>query len=105
MIKEIIMELKNVYWYIFDNLDYDSNFLYFCSEDGQDFYELLSKFMKKYKLCIDFENIICFVLEDVLWFYLVGFLVVEVNKLLVGFNIYGDWKYLNGIILVVFVDY
>lgn len=41
------MELKNVNRYIPDDPDYDSNFLYFCSEDGQDFYESLSKFTKK----------------------------------------------------------
>ncbi|EDP8849029.1 phage tail protein, partial [Salmonella enterica subsp. enterica] len=59
------MELKNVTRYIPDDQDYDNNFLYFRSEDGQDFYESLSKFTKKYKLCIDSENIIRSVAEDV----------------------------------------
>lgn len=40
------MELKNVTRYIPDDQDYDNNFLYFRSEDGQDFYESLSKFTK-----------------------------------------------------------
>ncbi|EFZ05846.1 Phage tail assembly chaperone gp38 [Salmonella enterica subsp. enterica serovar Choleraesuis str. SCSA50] len=105
MIKETIMELKNVHRYIPDNPDYDSNFLYFRSEDGQDFYESLSKFTKKYKLCIDSENIIRSVSEDVSRLYPAGFSVVEVNKLPAGFNIYGDWKYSNGTILAVPVDY
>ncbi|EEK6536346.1 tail fiber assembly protein [Salmonella enterica subsp. enterica serovar Typhimurium] len=99
------MELKNVHRYIPDNSDYDSNFLYFRSEDGQDFYESLSKFTKKYKLCIDSENIIRSVSEDVSRLYPAGFSVVEVNKLPAGFNIYGDWKYSNGTILAVPVDY
>ncbi|AAX65145.1 phage tail protein [Salmonella enterica subsp. enterica] len=99
------MELKNVHRYIPDNPDYDSNFLYFRSEDGQDFYESLSKFTKKYKLCIDSENIIRSVSEDVSRLYPAGFSVVEVNKLPAGFNIYGDWKYSNGTILAVPVDY
>ncbi|HBQ3764067.1 TPA: tail fiber assembly protein [Salmonella enterica subsp. enterica serovar Choleraesuis] len=99
------MELKNVHRYIPDNPDYDSNFLYFRSEDGQDFYESLSKFTKKYKLCIDSENIIRSVSEDVPRLYPAGFSVVEVNKLPAGFNIYGDWKYSNGTILAVPVDY
>lgn len=105
MIKETIMEFKNVHRYIPDNPDYDSNFLYFRSEDGQDFYESLSKFTKKYKLCIDSENIIRSVSEDVSRLYPAGFSVVEVNKLPAGFNIYGDWKYSNGTILAVPVDY
>ncbi|HDG8230679.1 TPA: tail fiber assembly protein [Salmonella enterica subsp. enterica serovar Typhimurium] len=99
------MEFKNVHRYIPDNPDYDSNFLYFRSEDGQDFYESLSKFTKKYKLCIDSENIIRSVSEDVSRLYPAGFSVVEVNKLPAGFNIYGDWKYSNGTILAVPVDY
>lgn len=37
MIKETIMELKNVTRYTPDDPDYDNNFLYFRSEDGQDF--------------------------------------------------------------------
>lgn len=37
--------------------------------------------------------------------YPAGFSVVEVNKLPAGFNIYGDWKYSNGTVLAVPVDY
>ncbi|EBP2451294.1 TPA: prophage tail fiber N-terminal domain-containing protein [Salmonella enterica subsp. enterica serovar Hidalgo] len=73
--------------------------------DGQDFYESLSKFTKKYKLCIDSENIIRSVAEDVSRLYPAGFSVVEVNKLPAGFNIYGGWKYSNGTVLAVPVDY
>ncbi|EDK3117864.1 phage tail protein [Salmonella enterica subsp. enterica serovar Panama] len=99
------MELKNVTRYIPDDPDYDNNFLYFRSEDGQDFYESLSKFTKKYKLCIDSENIIRSVSEDVSRLYPAGFSVVEVNKLPSGFNIYGDWQYKKGAVLAVPVDY
>ncbi|EBZ6049872.1 phage tail protein [Salmonella enterica subsp. enterica serovar Texas] len=99
------MELKNVNRYIPDDPDYNSNFLYFRSEDGQDFYESLSKFTKKYKLCIDSDNIIRSVSEDVSRLYPAGFSVVEVNKLPSGFNIYGDWQYSNGAVLAVPVDY
>ncbi|EHD9555572.1 tail fiber assembly protein [Salmonella enterica] len=99
------MELKNVTRYIPDDQDYDNNFLYFRSEDGQDFYESLSKFTKKYKLCIDSENIIRSVAEDVSRLYPAGFSVVEVNKLPAGFNIYGGWQYQNGAVLAVPVDY
>ncbi|EEC5246909.1 phage tail protein [Salmonella enterica subsp. enterica] len=99
------MELKNVIRYIPDDPDYDNNFLYFRSEDGQDFYESLSKFTKKYKLCIDSENIIRSVSEDVSRLYPAGFSVVEINKLPAGFNTYGDWKYSNGAVVAVPVDY
>ncbi|EDD0499377.1 phage tail protein [Salmonella enterica subsp. enterica serovar Newport] len=99
------MELKNVTRYIPDDQDYDNNFLYFRSEDGQDFYESLSKFTKKYKLCIDSENIIRSVSEDVSRLYPAGFSVVEVNKLPAGFNIYGDWQYKKGAVVAVPVDY
>ncbi|EBL5814677.1 tail fiber assembly protein [Salmonella enterica subsp. enterica serovar Newport] len=99
------MELKNVNRYIPDDPDYDSNFLYFRSEDGQDFYESLSKFTKKYKLCIDSENIIRSVSEDVSRLYPAGFSVVEVNKLPAGFNIFGDWQYKKGAVVAVPVNY
>ncbi|EAV2659886.1 tail fiber assembly protein [Salmonella enterica subsp. houtenae] len=99
------MELKNVTRYIPDDPDYDNNFLYFRSEDGQDFYESLNKFTKKYKLCIDSEGVIRSVSEDVSRLYPAGFSVVEVNKLPAGFNIYGDWQYSNGAVLAVPVDY
>ncbi|HAU6887733.1 TPA: tail fiber assembly protein [Salmonella enterica subsp. enterica serovar Ball] len=99
------MELKNVTRYIPDDPDYDNNFLYFRSEDGQDFYESLNKFTKRYKLCIDSEGVIRSVSEDVSRLYPAGFSVVEVNKLPAGFNIYGDWKYSNGAVVAVPVDY
>ncbi|EDH3766393.1 phage tail protein, partial [Salmonella enterica subsp. enterica] len=99
------MELKNVNRYIPDDPDYDSNFLYFRSEDGQDFYESLNKFTKKYKLCVDSENIIRSVSEDVSRLYPAGFSVVEVNKLPAGFNIFGDWQYKKGAVVAVPVDY
>lgn len=99
------MELKNVTRYIPDDPDYDNNFLYFRSEDGQDFYESLNKFTKRYKLCIDSEGVIRSVSEDVSRLYPAGFSVVEVNKLPAGFNIYGDWQYKNGSVLAVPVDY
>ncbi|EAA8668849.1 phage tail protein [Salmonella enterica subsp. enterica serovar Typhimurium] len=99
------MELKNVTRYIPDDQDYDNNFLYFRSEDGQDFYESLSKFTKRYKLCIDYEGVIRSISEDVSRLYPAGFSVVEVNKLPAGFNIYGDWQYKKGAVVAVPVDY
>ncbi|EGK6856177.1 tail fiber assembly protein, partial [Salmonella enterica subsp. enterica serovar Newport] len=45
------------------------------------------------------------VAEDVSRLYPAGFSVVEVNKLPAGFNIYGGWKYSNGTVLAVPVDY
>ncbi|EBJ3317434.1 tail fiber assembly protein [Salmonella enterica subsp. enterica serovar Thompson] len=99
------MELKNVTRYIPDDPDYDKNFLYFRSEDGQDFYESLNKFTKRYKLCIDYEGVIRSISEDVSRLYPAGFSVVEVNKLPAGFNIYGDWQYKKGAVVAVPVDY
>ncbi len=67
-------------------------FLYFRSEDGQDFYESLSKFTRKIQNMRDSENIIPFRIEDVSslsgWFF-----SCWVNKLPAGFCIYGDWQY------------
>lgn len=100
------MELKNVVIYLFEKKLVGDVFLYFCSEDGKDFYDLLDKFMKKYKLCIDLDiGIVCFVVEDVLCFYLVGFMVVEIDVLLDGFDIYGGWCFINGKVKFVLVDY
>ncbi|EAA3680339.1 phage tail protein [Salmonella enterica subsp. houtenae] len=99
------MELKNVSRYCPENPEYGAGVQYFRSEDGLDFYDSQDKFTKKYKLCVDSENIIRSVSEDVSRLYPAGFSVVEVNKLPAGFNIYGDWKYSNGAVVAVPVDY
>ncbi|ECD3753518.1 phage tail protein [Salmonella enterica subsp. enterica serovar Orion] len=99
------MELKNVSRYCPENPEYGAGVQYFRSEDGLDFYDSQDKFTKKYKLCVDSENIIRSVSEDVSRLYPAGFSVVEVNKLPAGFNIYGDWQYKKGAVVAVPVDY
>ncbi|MCV5950924.1 phage tail protein, partial [Escherichia coli] len=46
------MELKNISRYYPDDMPYGEGVQYFQSEDGQDFYESLDKFTKKYKFCV-----------------------------------------------------
>ncbi|MFG3861253.1 phage tail protein, partial [Escherichia coli] len=46
------MELRNVSRYYPEDMPYGDGIQYFCSEDGQDFYDSVNKFTKKYKLCI-----------------------------------------------------
>ncbi|ECC8734468.1 phage tail protein [Salmonella bongori] len=100
------MELKNVTCYYPEDPKHGENVQYFRSEDGQDFYDAFDKFTKKHKLCIEPDTgIIRSVAEDVSRLYPAGFSVVEVNKLPSGFNIYGDWQYLDGKISPVPVDY
>ncbi|HGV2852358.1 TPA: phage tail protein, partial [Escherichia coli] len=43
------MELRNVTRYYPEEMPYGENIQYFRSADGQDFYESLDKFTKKYK--------------------------------------------------------
>ncbi|ENW8692012.1 phage tail protein, partial [Escherichia coli] len=82
------MELRNVTRYYPEDMPYGENIQYFRSEDGQDFYESLDKFTKKYKLCIHPETgVIYSMAEDVSRLYPAGFTIVEVDELPEGFGI------------------
>ncbi len=60
------MELRNVTRYYPEDMPYGEGIQYFRSEDGQDFYESLDKFTKKYKLCTHPETgVIYSMAEDV----------------------------------------
>ncbi|MBG6243262.1 MAG: tail fiber assembly protein [Candidatus Symbiopectobacterium sp. Dall1.0] len=88
------MELKNVSRYSPDNMPYGHGVQYFKSEDGQDFYESLNLFTKKYKLCIEPDTgIIRSMAEDVSSLYPAGFTVVDVDELPDGVDISGDWLF------------
>lgn len=100
------MELRNVSRYYPKNMPYGKDIQYFCSEDGQDFYESLDKFTKKYKLCIHPETgVIYSMAEDVSRLYPAGFTIVEVDELPEGFGIEASWYYQDGEVLPVPVDY
>jgi hypothetical protein len=91
---EVTMELKNVSIYSPDNMPDGHRFLYFKSEDGQDFYESLNLFTKKYKLCIEPDTgIIRSMAKDVSELYPAGFTVVDVDELPDGADISGDWLF------------
>lgn len=106
LIKEKIMELRNVTRYYPENMPYGEGVQYFRSEDGQDFYESLDKFTKKYKLCIHPETgVIYSMAENVERLYPVGFTIVEVDELPDGFCIEARWYYKDGEVLPVPVDY
>ncbi|MGL9750900.1 MAG: tail fiber assembly protein [Symbiopectobacterium sp.] len=47
------MELKNITSYYPEEMPHGHGVQYFQSEEGQDFYESLNLFTKKYKLCIE----------------------------------------------------
>lgn len=88
------MELKKVARYYPDHVPYGDDIQYFRSEDGQDFYESLEKFTKKYKLCIEPDTgIIRSVAEDVSTLYPSGYSVVETDVLPDGFDISGRWGF------------
>lgn len=100
------MELRNVTRYYPKEMPYGENIQYFRSEDGQDFYESLDKFTKKYKLCIHPESgVIYSMAEDVSRLYPVGFSIVEVDELPEGFGIEACWYYKDGKVLPIPVDY
>lgn len=100
------MELRNVTRYYPEDTPYGGSIQYFRSEDGQDFYESLDKFTKKYKLCIHPETgVIYSMAEDVSRLYPAGFTIVEVDELPEGFCIEARWYYKNGEVLPVPVDY
>ncbi|EFB2279009.1 tail fiber assembly protein [Escherichia coli] len=100
------MELRNVSRYYPENMPYGKGIQYFRSEDGQDFYESLDKFTKKYKLCIHPETgVIYSMAEDVSRLYPAGFTIVEVDELPEGFGIEASWYYQDGDVLPVPVDY
>ncbi len=100
------MELRNVTRYYPENMPYGEGVQYFRSEDGQDFYESLDKFAKKYKLCTHPETgVIYSMAEDVSRLYPAGFTIVEVDELPDGFCIEARWYYKDGEVLPVPVDY
>ncbi|WP_128869209.1 tail fiber assembly protein [Shigella boydii] len=100
------MELRNVTRYYPEGMPYGEGIQYFRSEDGQDFYESLDKFTKKYKLCTHPETgVIYSMAEDVSRLYPVGFTIVEVDELPEGFDIEANWYYRDGEVLPVPVDY
>ncbi|EFG4674860.1 TPA: phage tail protein, partial [Escherichia coli] len=100
------MELKNITRYYPENMPYGNNVQYFQSEDGKDFYESLPLFTKKYKLCITPDSgVICSISQDASALYPAGFSVVEVDELPEGTDISGNWKFDNGIISRIPVNY
>ncbi|HBB2393644.1 TPA: tail fiber assembly protein [Escherichia coli] len=100
------MELRNVTRYYPEEMPYGENIQYFRSEDGQDFYESMDKFTKRYKLCIHPESgVIYSMAEDVSRLYPTGFTIVEVDELPEGFGIEASWYYKDGEVLPVPVDY
>ncbi len=100
------MELRNVTRYYPEEMPYGEGIQYFRSEDGQDFYESLDKFTKRYKLCIHPETgVIYSMAEDVSRLYPAGFSIVEVDELPEGFGIEACWYYKDGEVLPVPVDY
>lgn len=100
------MELKNITRYYPENMPYGNNVQYFQSEDGKDFYESLSLFTKKYKLCITPDSgVICSISQDASALYPAGFSVVETDELPEGTDISGNWKFDNGVISPLPVNY
>lgn len=100
------MELKNITRYYPENMPYGNNVQYFQSEDGKDFYESLPLFTKKYKLCITPDSgIICSISQDASALYPVGFSVVEADELPEDTDISGNWKFDNGVISPLPVNY
>ena len=100
------MELVNVTRYYPEDMPYGEGIQYFRSEDGQDFYESLDKFTKKYKLCAHPETgVIYSMAEDVSRLYPAGFTIVEADELPEGFCIEARWYYKDGAVLPVPVDY
>lgn len=100
------MELKNITRYHPENMPYGNNVQYFQSEDGKDFYESLPLFTKKYKLCITPDSgVICSISQDASALYPVGFSVVESDELPEGTDISGNWKFDDGVISPLPVDY
>ncbi len=100
------MELRNVTRYYPEKMPYGEDIQYFRSEDGQDFYDALEKFTKKYKLSIHPETgIIYSMAEDVSRLYPAGFTIVEVDELPEGFCIEARWYYKDGEVLPVAVNY
>ncbi|MCL6353864.1 tail fiber assembly protein [Pectobacterium polaris] len=93
------MELKNVKRYFPNEMPHGENVQYFIDEGGNDFYESLILFKKKYKLCIDpVHSVIHSISEDVSQLYPVGFTVVETNELPSNFSINENFIFIDGIV-------
>lgn len=91
------MELKNVSRYYPEETPYGEGFQYFMSEDGQDFYESLDSFTRKYKLCIEPGTAIVRSFdEDASRLYPAGYDVVETDSLPDDIDVDGDWQFIDG---------
>ncbi|EHF6618795.1 TPA: tail fiber assembly protein [Salmonella enterica subsp. enterica] len=92
--RESGMELKNISRYYPDDMPYGEGVQYFQSEDGQDFYESLDKFTKKYKFCVHpVTGVIHSISEDVSRLFPNGFSVVETDYLPEDFDINTGWYF------------
>lgn len=102
----MFMQLINVKRYYPEQKPFGNDVQYFQSEDGKDFYESLPLFTKKYKLCITPDSgVICSISQDASALYPAGFSVVETDELPEGTDISGNWKFDNGIISPLPVNY
>lgn len=100
------MQLKNVTRYFPDEMLYGNGVQYFESDDGIDFYDSLSLFTKKYKLCIEPDSgIIRSISQDVSALYPAGFTVVEADELPEGIDISGNWMFKDGVISRIPINY
>ncbi|EML4687397.1 tail fiber assembly protein [Citrobacter amalonaticus] len=95
----MMMKLENISRYYPEVMPFGEGVQYFRSEDGKDFYESISLFTLKYKLCIEPDaGVIRSIAEDVSTLYPAGFTVVETNYLPDECDIYGGWIYKNGVV-------
>ncbi|KGA43115.1 hypothetical protein KU75_04475 [Pectobacterium odoriferum] len=93
------MELKRVKRYFPNEMPYGESVQYFIDEGGNDFYESLNFFKKKYKLCIDSDNgVIHSISEDVSQLYPAGFTVVEINELPRDFSINNNFIFIDDVV-------
>jgi hypothetical protein len=90
------MKLVNLQIYTPDEYFLGEDILYFKDDMGNDWFESLPKFKKKYSLAIDNETgVIRSISEDASRIYPVGLTVVDVDSLPDGCDIFGGWVF-NG---------
>lgn len=100
------MELKNVTRYYPEKPSLGAGVQYFKSESGEDFYDSIPLFTKRYKLCVNpTTGAISSCAEDVSRLYPVGRNVVEVDTLPEGFAIGAGWRYEDGQVIAPIADY
>jgi hypothetical protein len=99
------MLLKNVRRYFPDEMPLGDDVQYFIDEEGNDWYESLPKFKKRYAIAFDSDGVVRFVTDDVSGIYPAELSVTDIESIPDDYNPNENWLFDGVAITRVAVDY